>query len=138
MDAFLAVVVVALSGLLPLLAAAGFASMAKRWLDADRFPAGRWNVLPLFLIGFALTAILIVMVTLTFRPGNKPRLLNPVLVLLVVDWLLLIPAAAFAAVRGVWLIRSRRSEAGLNLAAASAVGLLYLPLGALEDYYPHV
>ena len=100
MDTFTTIVGLATFLLFPLLFAIGLALIARRWLNPIQFPASRWNVLPVFLLGFALIAILIATVALTFPPWNRPRILSPVVVFLMLDWVLLVPPAAVAVMRG--------------------------------------
>jgi hypothetical protein len=140
MDAAFAILVLGAFAIIPIALACGFAGIGRAILLKHKIPLGRWAIIPLILLGFALTAFSTAAIVLTYQPEALPGLFNPVLVLMVLDGILMFPLVSITVIRCLALaqLRDRWPEAALNFAASAAYGLLYIPYRALEAYYPHV
>ena len=137
-DTILAILAIGIFAVVPFLGAAAAASIAISALRDNRIPTNGWMILPFLLLGFSLICYAVTLWTLSYSPDTKPGLLNPILVVLVLDSICLLPIAFMTALRGFVAIRDRKLEAGLDFIAVALYGLLYIPYVALHEYYPHV
>jgi hypothetical protein len=137
-EAILAILAICLFAAAPIGAAFVFASIAVSTFRENGVQVNRWMVCSFFLIGFSLICYSVTLWTLQYTPEDKPGLLNPILVILMLESLCLLPIVFVIALRGLAVVRERKMEAWVDFTAVALYGFLYVPYAALHAYYPHV
>ena len=138
MEAVLAIIAICLFAVAPVGGALVFASIAVSTLRENGVQVNRWMVCSSFIISFSLICFLIALWTLQYTPEDKPGLLSPILVFVMLESLCLLPIVLVLALRGLAVMRERKMEACVDLAGVALYGLLYVSYVALHEYYPHV
>ncbi len=137
-DTLFAILAVGIFALLPIVGSAGLAWRAITALRSYQIRTTRWMTLPLILIVFSLICFAVTAWTLSYSPHTKPGVLDPILVFLVLDGVLLLPVALITLLHGLVSLRDKKIEAGLDLVAVVLYGSLYFTYIPLQNYFPHV
>jgi len=138
METFFAILAVAIFFLFPIVGSAALARRAINALRSYQIRTTRWMTLPSTLIVFSLICFAVTAWTVSYSPDTKPGILNPILLFLLLDAVLLFPVALISLLHGMVSIRNNRIEAGLDLVAVVLYGLLYFTYTPLKDYFPNV
>lgn len=138
MDVIITFGLIAFVVMLPLLICICLAAVAIATFRSHQIKLSRWIIAPFFLTAFVLVCCCVTAWTISYTPENKPGLLNPILVILVLEGVSLLPVALLTLARGFVALRYAKAEAAIDFAAVVLYGLLYLPYIALHDYYPRV
>lgn len=138
MDVIITFALIAFVVMLPVFTSICLAAVAITIFRSHQISLSRWIIAPFFLIAFALVCYCVTAWTISYPPEAKPSLLNPILVILVLQGVCLFPVALVILVRGCIALRRAKTEAAIDFAAVVLYGLLYLPYIVLHDYYPRV
>lgn len=138
MDVIITFGLIAFVVMLPVFTSICLAAVAFATFRSHQIKLSRWVIAPFFLIAFALICYMVTAWTLSYSPETKPGVLDPILVVLVLEGVGLFPVALLTLVRGCAGLRYAKAEAAIDFAAVVLYGLLYLPYTALHDFYPRV